>query len=218
MNLPPDIALRRMRYDAARAPAWKRMLSKEEAARHAAFPRAERRRAFLLGRAAARTLLAGVLGVPPPAVPLQAAADGAVDVGAVADGLRLSIAHSGDEAVAAVAPHAVGADLEKVKPRRAGIERFVLHPMDHGPPARWPIGRAAALTLAWVLKEAVLKALRTGLRLSATKLRLEDVNFGARVAAVSAEGGAPWAVAFEEKRGFYCAVAYRAESRGAGAE
>ncbi len=209
MDLPSDIALRRMRYDAAREAAWKRMLSIEEAARYAAFPSAERRRSFLLGRAAARTLLAGALGVPPPAVPLRIAADGAVDVDG---GPCLSIAHSGGEAVAVAAPHAVGADLERVTPRRAGIERFMLHPSERSLPSQWPMERARALTLVWVLKEAVLKALRTGLRTSPTKLRLEDVDLGVQTARVRAGGRALWTVPFEEERGYYCAVAYQAGS------
>ncbi len=204
MHVPSDIAYCRLTYDADRAPAWKKMLSAEERARLDAFPRAERRRAFLLGRAAARTLLAEQLGTCPADVPLHVAPGGCVEVGG-ADRL-LSIPHSGPRAVAATARRRVGVDLERIRPRRAGIERFLLHPDEPDLLDRLPLGRARALILCWTLKEAALKAARTGLRRFPTRLRLH-VDLPAQAAHVRDEIEA-WHVRFEEWDGCYLAVAF----------
>lgn len=87
----------------------------------------ERRRAqFLLGRTALRTLAGQVLGVAPRDVPLAISGSGAPHLSS--GELHLSLSHSGDGALAAVADTPVGCDLEALHGRArdftALAERF----------------------------------------------------------------------------------------------
>lgn len=168
--LPGGVRLRGATYDPAREAAWTSWLSDEEAARRRSFGAAKRRREFLAGRAAARALLAEALGCAPDAVPLRTAGDGGVDV--AAGDWRLSIAHSGPHAVAAVDRRPVGVDLEAIKPRNPDLAGFLFAPGEREVPARLPYDESASLVLCWALKEAVLKARRSGFRLSPKKLSL----------------------------------------------
>jgi len=205
MTLPSDIAIRWMTHDPAQAEALTALLTPEEQDRMAAFSHAGRRRAFVLGRAAARTLLAERLGVTPANVPLRVAEDGGVDVDGAA--IRLSIAHSGEHAVAAIAPHTIGIDLERIAPRHEGLPRFLLHPDEYAAFDALPLGHTASLILCWTLKEATLKALRTGFRLSPKKLRLE-IDLPTQSARVHFANRSPMHLRFEERDGYYVAVAF----------
>jgi 4'-phosphopantetheinyl transferase len=169
-RLPGGVRLRGVTYDPARGAAWATWLSEAEAARRRSFGAAKRRREFLAGRAAARSLLAEALGCAPGAVPLRTAPDGGVDV--AAGDWRLSIAHSGPHAVAAADRRPVGVDLEAIKPRNPDLAGFLFARGEREVPARLPYGESASLVLCWALKEAVLKARRSGFRLSPKKLRL----------------------------------------------
>ncbi len=194
-----------MRYDADRAEAWKALLAPEEQARRDAFPAARRRRAFLLGRAAARTLLAERLDVAPCAVMLRVAANGCVEVPGTS--WHLSIAHAGAEAVAAVAPRPLGVDIEQVKPRPERLRRFVLHPDERERFARLPLETDDALALWWTLKEAVLKARRSGLRVAPGRLRVA-VDWPARSARIAVDDTEHWQARFDGHDGTYLSVAY----------
>lgn len=205
MQLPPDIAVRWMTYDPARAETMLALLPPEEQERMAAFTHAGRRRSFVLGRAAARSLLAERLGVAPAQVPLRVADDGGVDVDGAA--LRVSITHSGEHAVAAVAPRTVGIDLERIAPRHEGVLRFLLHPDEYAAFDALPLDHTRSLILCWTLKEATLKAIRTGLRRSPKKLRLE-IDLPAQSAHVHLLDRPPMHLRFEEREGYYWAVAF----------
>ncbi len=204
MQLPPDVTCRRLIYDDHRAAAWQAMLSSEERARVQAFGAEKRRREFLLGRAAARTLLAERLRQVPGDVPLHVADDGAVDV--TGHPLFVSITHSGDQAAAAVAGRRVGVDLGGITPRREGVARFLLHPEENGLLDRLSMDRTRALILCWTLKEAALKAQRTGLRRLPNRLRLK-VDVPAQTGCIRDEQGRRWQAVFEEWDGAYLAVA-----------
>lgn len=166
--LPPglDVALAR---DGEGAPA---ALPPEERRRAEAFPHAERRRQFVLGRTAARALGARRLGCAPADVPIRVGADGAPEV----EGAFVSIAHAGRgaEAVgaAALADRPVGVDVERVGPRRPDLWTRILAPDER--PLLDALGGPtdAAQTLLWALKEAVLKGQRTGFRAGARSVRL----------------------------------------------
>lgn len=205
MNLPPDVAYRWMTYDPAGAVGWEGWLSPEERQRVVGFTLPKRRREFVLGRAAARTLLAEHLDVEPPDVPLRVADDGAVEV--VGPDLAVSITHSGGHAVAAVAPRPVGVDLERIAPRHPDLPHFLLHPDEHTAFEDLPLDPDRATILYWTLKEAALKALRTGFRLSPKKLRL-DVDLAAQASHVHVADGPSLHARFEERHDFLCAVAY----------
>ena len=205
MQLPSDVTYRLLRYDPAAEPSWRALLSPEEQAQLEGFRLAKRRREFTLGRVAARTLLAERLGVAPGEVPLRVAEGGALEVAGCPQ--AVSIAHAGGQAVAAVAARRVGVDLERIRPRHPELPRFLLHADEYAPFERLPLDRARATILYWTLKEAMLKGLGTGFRLSPKKLRLcVDLEGGRAEAEV--EGGTPWQLRFEERGGFYLAVAY----------
>jgi 4'-phosphopantetheinyl transferase len=206
--VPSRVIVVGARHDPDRADVWRGWLSEEEKGCLKRFGAAKRRREFVTGRAAARTLLAEVLNTEPGQVPLRIASDGAVDVDA--GGWKLSIAHSGPHAVAAVSTTAIGADLEHITERDPALKRFLLHPDDRGLVGDLPYDSDASLVLVWTLKEAVLKARRTGFRTSPKKLRL-DVDPESRTAQVVVQdGNAPasqWQVAYQRAGAYWCAVA-----------
>lgn len=208
MDLPDDISLRLSACPASAAPLLTGLPAAERA-QAAAFGSAKRRREFALGRSTARALLAEHLALAEPDVPLRIGEDGAPEVEGT--DLRLSIAHASTAersfAAAAVAPHPVGVDLEVIRPRRPDLYRFVLHPDEYGLLDTLPHGHDAAQVLLWTLKEAALKAMRTGFRCSPKKLRL-TVEPGRRAGGVRVEDGGTWALRYAEGDGFFVAVAF----------
>ncbi len=205
-DLPADVALRYLHAASGDADQdqMQGLLSLEERQRLDAFSDPKRRREFVLGRAAARLLLAERLAVAPSEVPLRVTARGAVEVDA--DGWRLSIAHSGDWAVAGVSPRRIGVDIERIAPRVPELERYMLHPDDPPLADMAPLDKERANILCWTLKEATLKAMHRGLGYSPKKLRLA-VDFGMGRATVRDAEGGHWEAWFEERHGYYAAVA-----------
>ena len=214
MQLPADIHYRWMTYDASREATWLELLSSEERTRWQAFGSAERRRAFLLGRAAARLLLAEEYDMEPASVPLRVAGDGAV----VVDDrpCAVSITHAEPHAVAATAPRPLGVDMERIRKRDPGLSRFLLHPEEEGLLERLPVDRVRAVILCWTLKEAALKACRRGLRMFPSRLRV-TVDAAEQAAVVQMPDETAWALRFEERDGFYLAVAFPAGEDGGSA-
>ena len=207
MQLPADIHYRWMTYDAGREAAWLKLLSAAERRRWQAFGSAKRRRAFLLGRAAARLLLAEKYDLEPASVPLRVAEDGAVVVDDRS--CTVSITHTGPHAVAATALFPLGVDLERIQKREPGLSRFLLHPEEEGLLERLPMDRVRAVILCWTLKEAALKACRRGLRMFPSRLRVA-IDTAAQSAVVQMPDETAWAVRFEEQGGFYLALAFPA--------
>lgn len=81
---------------------------------------------------------------------------------------HVSLSRCGEHVLTAIAPHPVGVDVESVAAVAASWDpALVLHP---GEGAVTPAERAAA----WCGKEAVLKALGTGLRTPMSRVRLAD--------------------------------------------
>lgn len=204
-DLPSDITVRQLAYDATREAEWHALLSLDEHRRMETYTHAKRRREFLLGRVAARTLLAEQLALDPKAVPLQVAEDGAPEVPTPA--VHVSIAHSGDKAVAAAGRRPVGIDLEHIQPRHTNLHRFLLHESEVVLLDQLPMPREQALILCWTLKEATLKGLRTGFRLSPKKLRL-SIDAVTSTASVAIDGQGTWQARFVEQDGAYLALAF----------
>lgn len=203
-NLPPDVTFRHLRFDPEHLELWEGLLSAEEAERLAGFTGPKRRQEFILGRAAARLLLSERLDIDPGDVPLEVADSGAIDV--IGADLHVSIAHSGDHAVAAASSRMLGVDIESIVPRHTELHRFLLHPEEYDLLETIPLDHDRSQILCWTLKEATLKAMRTGLRFSPKKLRLEiDVSGETGIAHVT-EGG-HWTLFFEEWDEYYVAVA-----------
>jgi 4'-phosphopantetheinyl transferase len=204
MTLPSDITFRHLRFDPDHLESWEALLSAEERVRADGFLRGKRRQEFILGRAAARMLLSERMEVNPKNVVLEVAESGAIDV--VDSELHISIAHSGDHAVAAAAPRYVGVDIETIAPRHVDLHRYMLHPNEYHLIDTLPLDRERAQILCWTLKEAVLKGMREGLRYSPKKLQLR-IDMDRSAAAVETENGRNWNVFFEEWDAYYVAVA-----------
>lgn len=153
--------------------AW---LSPYERERAAAMTIPWRRDDFLLGRWAAKRLLATVLGCEVgPALEVRAAPSGRPEV--FLDGhplrLTLSLSHREGLALAAVddTGNAVGVDLELVEPRSEAFVRdyFTLKEI-----AAVAAGqRDLIANLIWSAKESALKALGAGLTLDTRSVEIE---------------------------------------------
>lgn len=203
-RVPSSVFLAGVTYEEERASVWRSWLSEEERACVATFGSDKRKHEFVAGRAAARQLLARRLDTTPEKVPLLRAEDDAVDVGGT--DWHVSIAHSGPYAIAACARHRIGVDLEQIKSRDAAIARFLFAPEDRGLVERLPYDSDAALILCWTLKEAVLKARRTGFRTSPKDLHLQ-VRSEPEAARVAVEGGGTWMVPFSQLAGYWASLA-----------
>lgn len=203
-RLSPDVALLGGVYEEQKAARWRSWLSDEERDCIREFGANRRRQHFLTGRAVARRLLATQLSLRPPDVPLRRAEDGAVDV----EGTDwwLSIAHSGDRALAVAARHRVGSDVERLKPRDPEVARFLLHPDERDLLDALPYDRNRALLLLWTLKEATLKGRRSGFRTSPKSLRL-TVDAEAQSATAVVEEGGRWRISFAPWDDYWTSVA-----------
>lgn len=208
-RLPSDVFVQGTTYDPTAADRWRRWLSPAERRRMDGFGAKSRRREFLSGRVAARKLLSARLEVSPSKVPLRRASDEAVDV--IGEDWRLSIAHSGPHAVAACACHPLGVDLEHIEPRDPAIARFLFAPGDRGLIGALPYDADAALILCWTLKEATLKARRSGFRMSPKDLQL-TVEPNQNAARIEVENGARWSIWYAQLKGYWSALAVPASS------
>ena len=204
-GLPSDIVVRWLTYDPSCEEAYRRVLSPQERKEMAVMRHAGRRRSFMLGRMVSRTLVAEQLGGDPSGVPLHRAEDGGVDV--EAGDLRVSITHAGTHAVAAIACRRVGADLERIQPRQQGLAGRLLHEEERDLFEASPLDPVRRIILYWTLKEAVLKAIRTGFRRPASTLRM-DIDYAAQSAWCRLDDGSLMRLCFEEHRGYYLSVAY----------
>jgi 4'-phosphopantetheinyl transferase len=169
---------------AALAPA--QVLSSAELQRYSAFRFPKRRDEWFLGRWTAKTLahsLPAYKEYPLDQIEICNTPEGAPflqlpDRAAPAE--CLSISHSGNLAVCALAPGLelqVGADLEKVEAR---TETFIL---DYFTPAERqlvekcpPESRATLVTLIWSVKESMLKALGVGLRRDTRMVEVQSLD------------------------------------------
>ena len=166
------------------------------------------RAGFALGRTAARLAAAEAAGQPPEAVRLVVAADGAPELPDLP--LHLSIAHSGREkqhlGAAAVGPQPLGLDVERIRPVRPDLYTRLLSPAEHPLLEVLHPDPSAAQVLAWSLKEAVLKGLRTGFRRPAQSVRLVEAAEGF----AEAEADGRWALRYARRGPFWVALAWRA--------
>jgi len=143
------------------------------------------RKRFLLARRALRCVLAGYLGLPARRVPITFGHHGKPLL-AGAHGLGFNLSHSGDLGLLAVCRAAhVGADVEEVVPRGtvrelarsvcSAEEQQSLDDVDE-------TGLLAAFLTCWTRKEAVLKALGTGLVLEPSRVNVGILTARGRVA------------------------------------
>lgn len=143
-------------------------LSAAERHRATRYRRAGDRLRFEAVRGLLRVLLGRYLSVPPGAVAFAHGPEGKPEVALPAAGnLRFNVSHSGSSAVVAVTRgRRVGVDLEVVRPL-PDVEELVHHVFSPAEREAWRAfpsdERVRAFLRGWTRKEALLKALGTGL-------------------------------------------------------
>ena len=146
-------------------------LDEEERARWSRLRHEGRRRQYALCRAALRAVLCVRLGCANHALSFRESEHGKpiAFVSGVPAPVHFSVSHSGGHGLLAVAREGrIGVDVEERVPRRDidALMAAVLTPDERSElAARSGPHRAAAFLTLWTIKEALLKALGTGLRL-----------------------------------------------------
>jgi 4'-phosphopantetheinyl transferase len=183
-------------------------LSASEIETYAGLRFPKRRHEWLLGRWTAKQLLQRSIeaycDLPLPAISVAADPDGAPYLAVKGEGrlpVSLSISHRAGRAFCALSPAispSIGVDLEQIEPRSAA---FVRDFFTAGEAARvWDCpesDRDTLVTVIWSAKEAMLKALREGLRLDTRLVEIGPVAGIERTPLAAATGGAalsPWAM------------------------
>ncbi|WP_298014590.1 4'-phosphopantetheinyl transferase superfamily protein [uncultured Castellaniella sp.] len=187
MTTPRIIALRGL-PDEEQARRLRRDLPEAEWQWIARLRQPQDRLRSLLGRALARRLLAPRLDLAPARIPLTTGPHGKPLLAALS-GWHFSIAHSGDQVLAAVGPQALGVDVERCPERvdealfrfATGREPGRTDPSRDGPrdeTAGTTVSDAQAFCAEWVRREAVLKACGLGLTIEPGTLRLRACGQG----------------------------------------
>ncbi|MEZ5782456.1 MAG: beta-ketoacyl synthase N-terminal-like domain-containing protein [Rhizobiaceae bacterium] len=173
--VPPNIAIFEDRFDTAlmRDYICRRYLTAEERASYDSLP-PRRRREWLNGRVAAKDAVRSYLrqrgnadAIFPQEVIVENDAAGAPFVrkhvtDAVSESLYISLAHKGRFAVAMVGERPVGIDIERIEERTQGFADLAFTAQEQTLFAGETFD--VACTRGWVVKEAMAKALRTGLQ------------------------------------------------------
>jgi 4'-phosphopantetheinyl transferase len=171
--LPADDALDvwKVRLDNRRAPLADAAatLSLVERRRANQFRLDEPRQQFILTRAALRTLVGKYLGQPPEGVAIETSPAGKPHLAEThrASGLHFSVAHSDELALIAVTTGCeVGVDVERLRAvsHAEHIARRFFHPAEtRAILAAGPADRDTMFLRCWTGKEAVLKAVGSGM-------------------------------------------------------
>ncbi|MEM6646712.1 MAG: 4'-phosphopantetheinyl transferase superfamily protein [Bacteroidota bacterium] len=194
---PASIATERLVFDPEQEAAYRDVISEEERERIGTFGSEKRQREHLLGRVALRQLVSDHTGMAPREVKLRVARGGWVEVDV--SPCWLSVSHSGTHAFAALATHPVGVDIEVRRTVRDDLHRFLLHRDEYWFLNYWEDARGGngsysdTLVRLWSIKEAVLKARRTGFRMSPKKIRLKTLS---AIDAQLVVGQEQWTVAY----------------------
>jgi 4'-phosphopantetheinyl transferase len=144
-------------------------LDEVERGRLAAYRRDEDRARFLLGVTIVRRLLAARFSLPAANVRLDRACPecGKPHGKVRAEGVELSVTHSGELVGVAVANDPVGLDVEQLDPDLDvdGVARLSLSPAEARELSRYDgIEKTRVFTQYWTRKEALVKATGDGLR------------------------------------------------------
>jgi 4'-phosphopantetheinyl transferase len=144
-------------------------LNEAERGRLAAYARDEDKSRFLVGATIVRRVLAGKLDLSPAEVVVDRTCPdcGRQHGKVVADGMQVSVSHSGDRIVVAFHPSAaLGVDVELINPAidTASLATVSLSDLEADELAAFPPdARARAFTQYWTRKEAVVKATGDGI-------------------------------------------------------
>jgi 4'-phosphopantetheinyl transferase len=151
-------ALRRMAPE-ERGTLVQAQLTPRELARYDALaPFTKRQLEWLAGRIAAKRSVAELTGAPPSEIEILQD-DHASRPYVAVPGIHIGISHSFEVALGAAAPHAIGVDIELVRPLPAELIEyaFVAGELD-------PLGAdSAAIVRLWTMKESFVKMLGLGI-------------------------------------------------------
>jgi 4'-phosphopantetheinyl transferase len=161
-------------------------LSASERRTYAGLRFPKRRHEWLLGRWTAKQLLQRSLeayrGLPLTAISVNADPDGVPYLSVDGEGrlpASLSISHRSGHAFCALSPGvspSIGADIERVEPRAAAFVNDFFTPGEAERVWACPTtARDTLVTVIWSAKEAVLKALREGLRMDTRSVEIGHV-------------------------------------------
>ena len=184
------------------------LLSEDERARQRSFVSPELRRRFLAARAGLRTLLGRHLDRDPRSLSFATNEFGKPRL--AGDQVRFNLSHCEERAVLAISNAEVGIDLERERPiEHVDLARRYFHPHEVAAITAScdEAEQRRAFFLVWTLKEAVVKALGTGL---STPLDLFEVAIGASTPRLAvAPEGAPqtWWLHTAMADGYCCALA-----------
>lgn len=182
--------------DIAAAAPWHRdcaaMLSAAETERAARFRRPEDRDRFVVSHAALRLILGRALDADPAALAFTEGPVGKPDLAEPWRGrLHFNLSHSGGRALVGLSPSApIGVDVEALRPMpdAARVARSYFAPDEAAALAALPDeAREGAFMAVWTCKEAVVKALGTGLSMPLDRFSVSLPPAPARI--LSARGG-----------------------------
>ena len=185
------------------------LLSNDERARQQSFVSPELRRRFLAARAGLRTLLGRHLDRDPRSLSFATNAFGKPRL-AGGGPVHFNLSHCEERAVLAISNAEVGIDLERERPiEHVDLARRYFHPHEVAAITASPdeAEQRRAFFLIWTLKEAVVKALGTGL---STPLDSFEVAIGPSAPVLArAPEGAPqaWWLHGAMADGYCCALA-----------
>jgi len=209
--LPPnDVFLRTTPVTPEALDAWGDILSDEEKARRKTMSHAGRRDSFTAGRIALRTLLGDHLQKRPSEVVIKVETSGRL--ASPESDFFLSLAHSGEQAIAAISRRNVGIDVEHVRPKPESLLNYILAEEERDPVASLPIDSNTTLFLCWTVKESVLKANGTGLRRSPRLVRA-SIDWEHQSARVVDPDEKSWDVHFALSEQFAVALAVDPEPK-----
>ena len=196
---------------AASLSAW---LTAEERQRASAFITPQLQRRWIAARAGMRGILASVLGVSPQTPAFISGPHGRPHLEGGDHPYSFNLSHSDHVAALAVSEAVIGVDVERIKGLPEGVADMVFsRPEIAALEAEPEDRRPAAFYRYWAAKEAVLKALGTGLSVSGRSFTI-DISDPDTPRLVSAdwkdEDANAWQLAtFHPAEGFAGAVAVR---------
>lgn len=180
-----DVHVWSVRLDESAGPTkahWA-VLSPDERLCAAEFRLDDPRRRFVIARAALRRLLGGYLRASAAGIILEIDSTGKPRLGGAHDDrdLHFNLAHSGDLALIAVTDgNAVGIDVERIRDvgHAEQIARRYFHPAETQAILAAPSAeRDATFMRCWTGKEAVLKAIGSGITGSLAQFRVPTNNY-----------------------------------------
>lgn len=213
-DLPVDVWTWNLDIDEALAVRLSAWLTEEERKRANAFVTPQLQCRWIAARAGMRGILASVLGVSLQEPVFVLGPHGRPELASDDSPYSFNLSHSDSLAAFAVSEAVIGVDIEQIKALPEGVAGMVFSKPEIAALEAEPEGaRALAFYRYWTAKEAVLKALGTGLSVSGRSFTI-DISQPEAPRLVSAdwkdEDAQAWQLsAFHPADGFAGAVAVR---------